>query len=111
MINFQNRHGSTTVRAAERIIPKAEKEGITPVLKRPKKFLLFRRNTSAEFLFLFMMLGIDAVVTKHFKVFFRDMNNKTFNEIESGNALLYSLIIFVSGVMEGNIFSIIFVNT
>ena len=61
--------------------------------------------------FLFVMFSIDAVVTKHFKVFFRDMNNKTFDEIHCWNAFSYRLIVFVSGVMKSNHIAIIIINT
>lgn len=63
-----------------------------------------------EFLFLFVVFGIDAVVTQHFKVFFRDVNNESFNEVEGGNTLFDGLVVFVAGVVKSNIFSIIFIN-
>lgn len=33
-----------------------------------------------------MMFGIDAIVTEHFEMFFRDVNNKTLYEIQSRNS-------------------------
>ena len=56
------------------------------------------------------MFGVDAIVTQHFKMFFRDMNNQSFDEIESRNTLLNGFIVFVASVMECNIFPIIFIN-
>ena len=58
-----------------------------------------------------MMLGVDTVVTQHFKMFFRDMDNKPFDEIEGRDALFDGLIIFVPGVMERDIFHVVFINT
>ena len=59
---------------------------------------------------MFVVFGIDAVVTQHFKVFFRDVNNESFNEVEGGNTLFDGLVVFVAGVVKSNIFSIIFIN-
>ena len=63
-----------------------------------------------KFGFLFMVFCIDSVITKHFKVLFRDMYNQSFYEIKSRNTFGDSLIIFVSGVMKSNIISVIVID-
>lgn len=57
------------------------------------------------------MLGIDAVITKHFEMLFGDVDNKSLNEIESRNRFNNGFVIFVPCVMKGYIFAIIVINT
>ena len=45
---------------------------------------------------------IDAVVTDHFEMFVRDMDNEPLNEFDRGNGSDNEFVIFVSVVMEGN---------
>ena len=58
-----------------------------------------------------MMFGVNTVVSKHFKMFFRDMYNKPFDEIESRNTFFDGLMVFVPGVVECDVFTIVFINT
>ena len=58
-----------------------------------------------------MMSGIDAIVTKHFKLFFRDVADESGDEVHCRNTFGNFFVIFVSGVVEGNIFPIVAVNT
>lgn len=58
-----------------------------------------------------MVSGIETIVTQHFKMFFRDMNNQPFNKVHSRNAFGDVFIVFMSGVVKGYVFTIIFVNT
>lgn len=58
-----------------------------------------------------MVLGIEAVIAQHFKMFFRDVNNQTLNEVDGRNTFSNSFIIFVPSVMESHIFTIITINT
>ena len=60
-----------------------------------------------EFGFLFMVFCIDSVITKHFKMLFRDVNNKLFNKLNSRESLNNKNIVLVSVVMEGNVFTVI----
>ena len=60
---------------------------------------------------MFVVFGIKSVVTKHFKVLFRDMHDKTFDEVHCRNAFGDCLIVFVSGVMKSNHIAIIIINT
>ena len=71
---------------------------------------LFGRNAFAKLLFLFVMFGVDAIITEHLEVFFRDVYNEPFDEIKSRNTFFNGLIIFVSSVMKSNIITIIFIN-
>ena len=45
---------------------------------------------------------IDAVVTDHFKVLIRDMDNEPFNKFNGRNSFNNEFVIFMSVVMEGN---------
>ena len=60
VVNFQHQHRSATLWTFKRIISKRKKNGMSPIKKRTKISFLFRRDTFMQFLFLFVMLGIDA---------------------------------------------------
>lgn len=57
--------------------------------------------------FLFVMFGINAVISYHFKMFLRYMNNETFYEINSRYSLNYKRIVFVFFIMESNKLTIV----
>lgn len=73
---------------------------------RSEKTLFFGGNASSEFVFLFMVFGIYAIVTQHFEMFFRDMYIESFNEIHSRDALLNGFVVFVPGIEKDNHFTI-----
>ena len=45
---------------------------------------------------------VDAVVTNHFEMFIRDMNDEAFNKVNSRNGFNDEFVILVPVVMEGN---------
>lgn len=57
------------------------------------------------------MSGIKAIVTDHFKMFIRDMADKTCTKIQNRNGFVNKNIIFMAIVMEGDKVPIIMVNT
>ena len=60
---------------------------------------------------MFMMFCIYPIVAKPFEMFFRDVDNQFFDEVQSRNGFSNSLVVFVSGVMKGYIFTVIIINT
>ena len=72
-----------------------------PILDRMQETLFFGRNAFTEILLLFMMFCIYPLVAKHFEMFFRDVDNQFFDEVQSRNGFSNSLVVFVSGVMKG----------
>ncbi len=63
-----------------------------------------------EFCINISMSCIETAISDHFEMFFRDMPDETFNEIYSRNSLFDILIVFMSIIVEGDIFAIIFIN-
>ena len=59
----------------------------------------------------FPVAGIDAAITDHFIVFFRNMSDKPLYEFHNRDSFFYILVIFVSVVMESDIFTVIRINT
>lgn len=57
------------------------------------------------------MFRVDAIVTEHFEMFFRDVNNEPLNKVKGRNGLGNGFIIFVTSVMKGYIFAIVIINT
>ena len=58
-----------------------------------------------------MMLCIYPIVAEHLEMFFGDVDNQFFDEVQSRNGFSNRFVIFVSGVMEGYIITIIIINT
>ncbi len=63
-----------------------------------------------QLFFLSVVFCINAIIAEHFEVLFRDVYNKSFNEIKRRNTFYHGLIIFVPGVMKGNRITVIFIN-
>lgn len=57
-----------------------------------------------------MVLGIDTIVTQHLEMFFGDMDDEAFDEVQGGNAFFDGFVIFVPCVVKSNKFTIIFIN-
>lgn len=64
--------------------------------------MLLFRDGSADAGVGLAMAGIDTVIADRFKVFFRDVAHKSFDEVHGRNGLMNKEIIFVSVVVEGN---------
>lgn len=58
----------------------------------------------------FAVACIETAIADHFKVFFRDMADQSFDEIDSGNRFFYVFIIFMTVVMKSDRMSVIAVN-
>lgn len=58
-----------------------------------------------------MVTGVETIVTQHFEMLFRDMNNQPFYKVKGRNTFRNILIVFMSCVVKGNVIAIIFVNT
>ena len=69
--------------------------------------MFFFGNSPVKLLILFSMPGIDAIITDHLEVFFRNMLDEPFNECKGWDCFVDQDIIFMPVVMEGNKFSII----
>ena len=58
-----------------------------------------------------MVFGIETIVAQHLEMLFRDVYNEAFDKIKSGDTFGDGLMVFVSRIVEGHIFSIVFFNT
>lgn len=72
--------------------------------------MFFFRNSAPELLVGFTVAGIEAAITDHFKVFFRDVSDQTCDEINHWDGFFNVGIVFMTVVMEGDIFTIIVIN-
>ena len=61
--------------------------------------------------FLFMMFCINTIVTNHFEVLVRDMNNQAFYKVNNGEAFCNRLMILMPGVMKCHGVTIIRINS
>ena len=56
------------------------------------------------------MFCVDTVISKHFKMFFRNVNDESFDEIQSRNTFGDCLIVFMSSVMKGYSITVIIID-
>ena len=57
------------------------------------------------------MSGIDAAITDHFEMFFRDVTDQALDEIQDGNSFLHIFIIFMAVVVERDSVTVVLVDT
>lgn len=58
-----------------------------------------------------MMFCVYPIVAKHFEMFFWDVDDQFFNEVQSMDGFSNSFVVFVPGVMKGYILAVIMINT
>lgn len=56
---------------------------------------------------MFMMFGINAIVTYHFEMLVRDMNDQAFDKVNGRDAFGNRFVIFMPLIMKSNQFTII----
>lgn len=67
-------------------------------------------NRLVQFVIDFPVSGIKPIVSGHFEIFLRDMLYQEFSEIDGRKSPFHKRIIFVSVVVESDIFTIIGIN-
>lgn len=99
---FRNRHGSTANRASNRVVAESGKDSEAPTGERTESTLFFRRDSSSDPRVGLTVASIDAVITDHLEMFFRDVTDQPFDKVHGRNGFIDKTIILVSVVMEGN---------
>lgn len=72
--------------------------------------MLFLRDGTAELFIRATVACIDAIITDHLEIRFRDVPDKPFHEIQYGNGLVNKLVVFVPVIVEGNRVTIVLIN-
>ena len=72
--------------------------------------MFFPGNTPAKLFIDFPVPGINAAVSDHFEMLFRDMADQTLYKVHDRDGFFHIFIILMAVVMEGNKVTIIFVN-
>ena len=80
------------------------------MVKASKNVVLFTGNGSMELFIKFPVAGINAAVTDHFEMLFRDMADQTLYELHNRKGFFHIGVIFVAVVMESDKVAIIFVS-
>ena len=65
----------------------------------------------AQYTFMAMMFGINSIIANHFEMFFGYMDDKLFDKFNSRNGFGNELVIFMTIVVKGDIFTIIIINS
>ena len=64
-----------------------------------------------QFFISITMSGVKAAITDHFEMFFRDMADEPFDEINDRNGVLNILFIFVAVIMKSNLSAIVMIDS
>ena len=99
-----------TTGAFDGITPEREEKRCSPSIEGCEEASLFFFNKRTKMMSLNVLFSIKAIVTDHFKMFLRDMDNEFFDEIPSGNSFGNEFVIFMSVVMKSDEITIIIVN-
>lgn len=99
---IKNRHGRTAGRASNGIITESRDNSASPGSKGGKSFMLFSGDGSANASIGMAMASVEAIITDHLEMLFRDVADELFDEQHSRDSLMDQDIIFVSVVMESN---------
>ena len=86
------------------------KDGSPPFIEGSVEAVLFPGYSPEELFVYGTVPGINAPVTDHFEMFFRDMADETFYELQDRYGLFHIGIIFMAVVMESDVFSVIVIN-
>lgn len=110
-IKLKEEHGFAAAGTFDGIISKRKKYVISPCYHvEIYAFLIFGNNMVKAFISS-AVSGIDTIITYHFKVLFRNMSEKSFNEFHDRNFFNDQLFIFMTIVMEGNAVTVVMFNT
>lgn len=72
--------------------------------------MLFLGYGIEKVLFLRMMLGINTIISNHFKMLFRNMLNKLCDKLHNGNCFFDEFVVLMALVMESKEIAIIAIN-
>ena len=111
VIEFKKKHFVFAVRTFKRVITKGNENGISPLVKTLVNMVFAFVYCTMKFGVNITMSGIKAAITYHFKVLFRYVADKAFDEVHCRNGFFNIFFVAMSVVVESNHFSIIFVNT
>lgn len=102
-------HGGTTF-TRKWIIAKGMKDGSPPFVEGSVEVVFFPGDSPEELFVYGTMSGIDATVTDHLEVFFRDMADEAFYEFQDRYGLFHIGIILMAVVVESDHIPIVFIN-
>lgn len=101
-IEFKKEHFFATARALDRVISKRKKDIVTPCDHVKIYRSLLSGNGTVQTFIVFAVSCINAIVADHFEMLFRDVPDKSFDEIHDRNVFDDQFFIFMPVVMKGD---------
>lgn len=111
VIQLYKKHGVATVRTLEGIVAKRMENGLAPAVKGKKDTVLLFWDSPAELFIGKSVTCINAVITDHLEMFFRDMLGQAGDEIKDGDSFRDKPVIFMPVIVESNKRAVIGVDT
>lgn len=110
VVELKKLHFVFAVGAFQWIIAKRREDGSSPLIKTAKNMVFFSGNSTIEMFINSTMTGINTAVPDHLKMFFGDMSDQAFYEINRRECFFNIRFVFMAVVVEGDKFSIVFIN-
>lgn len=98
-------------RTFQRIVTKGRKDSSSPLVETPIEAMLGSIYRTTKFGIYFSVPCAETAISNHFKVFFRDVSDETFDENNGRDGFFHILFIFMAIVMKSNAFTIVLINS
>ena len=110
MVELQEEHGGSAGWAFQWVVSEGEEDALAPAVEGQEHLMLFPGDGAVELLVGFTMAGVKAVIADHLEMFFRDVADQPFDELQDGDGLGDEPFILVAVVMEGDMIAVIAVD-
>lgn len=88
------------MRADNRVVAESGKDSKTPTRERAESPLFFQRDGSSNTGVRLTVASIEAVISNHFEMFFRDVTDQSFDKVHGRDGFVDKTVVFVPVVME-----------
>ena len=100
----------STIRTFQRIVTKGRKDSSSPLVETPIEAMLGWMYRTTKFGIYFSVPCVETAISNHFKVFFRDVSDETFDKINGRDSFFHIFFVFMPVIMKSDQFTIIFIN-
>ena len=98
-------------RTFQRIVTKGRKDSSSPLVETPIEAMFGVMYRTTKFGIYLSVPCIKTAISNHFKVFFRDVSDEAFDEINGRDGFFYIFFVFMAIVMKSNEFTIVLINS
>ena len=98
-------------RTFQRIVTKGRKDSSSPLVETPIEAMLGSMYRTTKFGICLSVPCVETAISNHFEVFFRDVSDETFDEINGGDGFFHIFFVVMAIVMKSYAFTIVLINS